>query len=68
MNYFDMLFFSVGKSEAVKSVKMFHFAHHSLPWKFSYRWAIYYQFNKEAVNFDMQRWTADTDCSFAVKF
>ena len=36
--------------------------------KHSYTWAIYYQFNKYAVNFDMQWWTADTDCSFAIKF
>ena len=70
MNYLIGLICSLflRKSEPIEHVEIIHFAHHSPPYKRSYTCVIYCQFNKEAVNFDMQRWATNTDCSFALKF
>ena len=67
MNCFDTVktLFSERNSEPIKSVKIIHFPQHFTPCKCS--WAIYYQFKKYEVSFNMQRWTGDTDCSFTVK-
>ena len=69
MNCFDTVetLFSERNSEPIKSAKIIHFAQHFTPCKCSYIWAIYYQFKKYAVSFNMQRWRGDTDCSFTVK-
>ena len=64
---FTINFFSGKKRKPIKRLKIIHFIHHSPPCKCSYTCAIYYQFHKWAVNFDMQRCTVDNDCSFAVK-
>ena len=61
---FSRIFFC-GKRKPIKHLKIIYLAHHSHPCKRSYTCAIYYQFHKWAVNFDMRE--VDSRYSLRIK-